>query len=46
MPDAFRAVLLACLHINPSFRPSLGQLSDLLETARPSKPDISSAAEA
>jgi eukaryotic-like serine/threonine-protein kinase len=46
VPDAFRAVFLACLNINPSFRPSLGQLSDLLETARPSKPDISSAAKA
>jgi serine/threonine protein kinase len=48
MPDAFRKVFLACLHINPSFRPTLSQVSDLLETARSSDPksDISSAAKA
>jgi serine/threonine protein kinase len=48
IPDAFRSVLLACLHVNPSFRPTLSQVSGLLETARSSDPksDISSAAKA
>jgi serine/threonine protein kinase len=36
MPDPFRGVLLACLNINPSFRPTLSQLSGLLETRHPS----------
>jgi serine/threonine protein kinase len=48
MPDPFRAVFLACLNINPSSRPTLSQLSSLLEAAgsRDRKPDISSAAKA
>lgn len=48
MPDSYRAIFLACLNINPSLRPTLTQLSSLLETARSSdrKPDISSAAKA
>jgi serine/threonine protein kinase len=48
IPDAFRKVFVACLHINPSFRPTLSQVSGLLETARSSdrKSDVSSAAEA
>jgi eukaryotic-like serine/threonine-protein kinase len=33
-PGPFRALLLACLNIKPAFRPTLGQLSSLLEMAR------------
>jgi serine/threonine protein kinase len=36
LPDPFRGVLLACLNINPSFRPTLSQLAGLLETTRSS----------
>jgi serine/threonine protein kinase len=48
MAEAFRNVLLACLHVNPSFRPTLSQVSELLETARSRdrKSDTSSAANA
>jgi serine/threonine protein kinase len=48
MPDAFRKLFVACLHINPLFRPTLSQISGLLETARASdrKSDVSSAAKA
>ena len=34
VPYAFRGTLLACLNINPSSRPTLSQLSDLLETTQ------------
>lgn len=34
--DGFRAVFLACLNLNPSSRPSVQQLSALLDTARAS----------
>jgi eukaryotic-like serine/threonine-protein kinase len=33
-PGPFRALLLACLNIKPAFRPTLDQLSSLLEMAR------------
>jgi serine/threonine protein kinase len=48
MPDPFRAVFLACLNVNPSSRPTLNQLSGLLETTRLSsrEPGISTAATA
>jgi serine/threonine protein kinase len=46
LPDPFRGVLLACLNINPASRPTLSQLSGLLETSGPSdrQPDLSTAA--
>jgi serine/threonine protein kinase len=34
VPDPFRAVCLACLNINPSSRPTLDQIAELLEPAR------------
>ena len=34
MTDAFRPIFLACLNINPSSRPTLDQLSGLLESTR------------
>jgi serine/threonine protein kinase len=48
VPDPFRAVVLACLNINPSSRPTLSQLSGLLHTTRSAipQPGISSAAQA
>ncbi len=48
MPEPFRAVILACLNISPSCRPTLSQLSSLLEAKRPSsgEPGFSSAAKA
>jgi serine/threonine protein kinase len=47
MPDSLRGVFLACLNVNPSSRPTLSQLSALLESAEASrKPAISSAARA
>jgi serine/threonine protein kinase len=36
VPAPFRGVLLACLNINPSSRPTLSQLAGLLETTRSS----------
>ena len=36
VPDPFRGVLLACLNITPSSRPTLSQLSGLLQTTRSS----------
>ncbi|MFL6351060.1 MAG: protein kinase [Bryobacteraceae bacterium] len=45
LPDHFRGVMLACLNIHPSSRPTLSQLWDLLETTRPTdETGISSAA--
>ncbi len=46
--DPFRAVFLACVNINPSSRPSLSQISGLLEEKRGSsqRAAISSAAKA
>jgi serine/threonine protein kinase len=46
VPDVFRGVLLACLNINPSTRPTLPQVSGLLETtrARDQEGDVSTAA--
>jgi len=35
LPDPFRAVVLACLNVNPSARPTLTQLSGLLKTTWP-----------
>jgi serine/threonine protein kinase len=48
IPDPFKAVFLACLNVNPSSRPTLNQLSALLESAELSSrtPDISAAAKA
>ncbi len=36
MSDPFRAIFLACININPSSRPTLTQLSALLDSAQPS----------
>jgi serine/threonine protein kinase len=48
MLDPFRQVVLACLNVNPSSRPTLIQLSGLLHTTRSATPqsDISRAAKA
>ncbi len=37
-PDPFRSVILACLNVNPSSRPSLDQLSSLLRSAELAAP--------
>ncbi|MFZ0591129.1 MAG: protein kinase [Bryobacteraceae bacterium] len=37
-PDPFRSVILACLNVNPSSRPSLDQLSALLHSAETGTP--------
>ncbi|MGI8962163.1 MAG: protein kinase [Bryobacteraceae bacterium] len=46
LPDSFRSVLLACLNISPSSRPTLSQVSELLDTTRPNhqQSDLSTAA--
>jgi serine/threonine protein kinase len=39
-PDSFRRVVLACLNVKPSSRPSLDQLSSLLRSSESVKPRV------